>query len=61
MNFFKINQVTFEDDMMLNMGQLLSIPFVIIGIVILFVSKRQGRAKNDFQNAMDESPKAEQA
>jgi len=46
--------------MMLNMGQLLSIPFVIIGIVILFVSKRQGREKNDFQNAMDASPKAEQ-
>jgi len=58
--FFKIDQVSFEADMMLNMGQLLSIPFVIIGIVILFVSKRQGREKNDFQNAMDESPKAEQ-
>ena len=58
--FFKINQVSFEDDMMLNMGQILSIPFVIIGIVILFVSKRRRREKNDFQNAMDESPKAEQ-
>jgi len=58
--FFKIDQVSFEADMMLNMGQLLSIPFVILGIVILFVSKRQGREKNDLQNAMDESPKAEQ-
>ncbi len=59
--FFKINQVSFEDEMMLNMGQLLSIPFVIIGIVILLMSKRHGRAKNDFQNAIDESAKAEQA
>ena len=58
--FFKINQVSFEDSMMLNMGQLLSIPFVIIGIVILLVSKRQGRGKNNFQKAMDGSPKAEQ-
>lgn len=33
--FFKINQVSFEDGMVLNMGQLLSIPFVIVGIFIL--------------------------
>jgi len=33
--FFKINQVAFEDELALNMGQLLSIPFVIFGIVIL--------------------------
>jgi prolipoprotein diacylglyceryl transferase len=33
--FFKINQVSFEDDLVLNMGQLLSIPFVIVGIFIL--------------------------
>jgi len=59
--FFKINQVSFEDDMMLNMGQILSIPFVVIGLVILLLSKRQGREKNDFQNAIGESTKAEQA
>jgi phosphatidylglycerol:prolipoprotein diacylglycerol transferase len=33
--FFKENQVTFEDSMLLNMGQILSIPLVITGIVIL--------------------------
>ena len=33
--FFKINQVSFEDGLMLNMGQLLSIPYVIAGILIL--------------------------
>lgn len=32
--FFKENQVAFEDQMVLNMGQLLSIPFVIIGIIL---------------------------
>lgn len=33
--FFKINQVSFEDNLLLNMGQLLSIPYVILGIFIL--------------------------
>ena len=33
--FFKVNQVSFEDDLVLNMGQMLSIPFVILGIYIL--------------------------
>ena len=33
--FFKINQVSFEDDMLLNMGQLLSIPFVFAGVLLL--------------------------
>ena len=33
--FLKINQVAFEDRMVLNMGQILSIPFVVIGIILL--------------------------
>jgi phosphatidylglycerol---prolipoprotein diacylglyceryl transferase len=33
--FLKINQVAFENHLVLNMGQILSIPFVIIGILIL--------------------------
>lgn len=33
--FFKINQVAFENNLVLNMGQILSIPFVLAGIVIL--------------------------
>jgi phosphatidylglycerol:prolipoprotein diacylglycerol transferase len=39
--FFKINQESFEDGMILNMGQLLSIPFILAGIVILFLIKRK--------------------
>ena len=33
--FFKINQEPFEDGLLLNMGQILSIPFVIFGIILL--------------------------
>jgi phosphatidylglycerol---prolipoprotein diacylglyceryl transferase len=36
--FFKINQVEFEDGMILNMGQVLSIPFILTGIVILILN-----------------------
>ena len=31
----KNNQETFEDSMMMNMGQILSIPFMIIGIWLI--------------------------
>ncbi|AKD54592.1 prolipoprotein diacylglyceryl transferase [Spirosoma radiotolerans] len=33
--FFKENQVTFEDSMSLNMGQLLSIPAILLGLILL--------------------------
>lgn len=38
--FFKENQVGFEKGMILNMGQLLSIPFIIIGLILIFLRKR---------------------
>ncbi len=38
--FLKEPQVGFEEHMLLNMGQLLSIPFIIGGIVILWFSKK---------------------
>ncbi|OFX75641.1 MAG: prolipoprotein diacylglyceryl transferase [Bacteroidetes bacterium GWE2_29_8] len=44
--FFKDVQVDFEKTMMLNMGQLLSIPFVMIGLFIYFKSIRKERLKN---------------
>lgn len=34
--FFKENQESFENDMIINMGQILSIPFIIIGIILVF-------------------------
>ncbi|MEQ8574790.1 MAG: prolipoprotein diacylglyceryl transferase, partial [Fulvivirga sp.] len=37
---FKENQVAFEDDMSLNMGQILSIPLIIAGVFILIRALR---------------------
>jgi prolipoprotein diacylglyceryl transferase len=39
LEFLKENQEGFENGMLLNMGQLLSIPFILIGIAILFKKK----------------------
>ena len=33
--FFKENQVAFEDQMTFNMGQILSVPFVVVGVLLL--------------------------
>ncbi len=41
--FFKINQEQFEDGMILNMGQILSIPFILTGIVILILNMSKKR------------------
>ena len=41
--FFKISQEAFEDDMILNMGQILSIPLVLTGIIILVWNSRKRR------------------
>jgi prolipoprotein diacylglyceryltransferase len=38
--FFKENQVDFENSMALNMGQWLSIPFIIVGIIFMIRSFR---------------------
>jgi prolipoprotein diacylglyceryl transferase len=38
--FFKENQVGFEDELALNMGQILSIPFILAGITILIIQRK---------------------
>ncbi len=38
--FFKENQVDFETNLTLNMGQSLSIPFVILGIVLIYFAQK---------------------
>ena len=43
--FVKNNQESFENDMFLNMGQILSIPFVIAGIWLIINSNKQKPAK----------------
>jgi len=47
--FVKNTQVDFENDMFLNMGQLLSIPFIIVGIYLVWRSFR--KKENFFQQA----------
>ena len=38
--FLKENQVGFEDSMTLNMGQILSVPFIIIGLILVFYKRK---------------------
>ena len=45
--FFKENQVAFEDQLPLNMGQILSIPLVLAGVVILFLSFKSKKEKEN--------------
>ncbi len=39
--FFKENQVAFEDEMAINMGQWLSVPFIMVGIFFMIQSFRR--------------------
>ncbi|HEX6174337.1 MAG TPA: prolipoprotein diacylglyceryl transferase [Candidatus Binatia bacterium] len=41
--FLKEAQVPFEQGMLLNMGQLLSIPFIVAGLVLLYLPRKSGR------------------
>ncbi len=43
--FIKVPQVGFEENMVLNMGQWLSIPFILAGIAILIWSRKQKKSK----------------
>lgn len=43
--FVKENQEAFEDGMVLNMGQLLSIPFVLIGVAVVLYSSHRYRMR----------------
>lgn len=56
--FIKNPQEDFERDMMLNMGQLLSIPFIIAGIALIIYSMSRPRLHLKFPNHFaDESKK----
>ncbi len=47
--FFKMNQEAFEENLTLNMGQILSIPLTIAGIVIMVIVYRGSKKMSDFQ------------
>ena len=38
--FFKENQVDFESEMLINMGQILNIPFIIVGLILILLRKK---------------------
>lgn len=46
--YFKMNQEAFEEDLALNMGQILSIPLTLAGVVIMFLVFRSGKKMSDF-------------
>jgi prolipoprotein diacylglyceryl transferase len=56
--FFKINQEPFEAGLILNMGQILSIPFVVGGIIILVLIRKK-KGEGVFQNTIDKNPNPE--
>lgn len=52
--FIKNNQVAFEDNMMLNMGQLLSVPFILLGIFLVIYAYMRPKVKINFPNKFAE-------
>lgn len=43
--FLKENQETFENTMVINMGQILSIPFILIGVILMISKSKQNGNK----------------
>ena len=52
--FLKIDQSEFESGMLINMGQILSIPYMMLGIWILWMSRRNENRKILFEDSADE-------
>ncbi|WP_370088289.1 prolipoprotein diacylglyceryl transferase [Ekhidna sp.] len=46
--FFKMNQEAFEENMVLNMGQILSIPLTIAGVILMIWIFQQDKKMSDF-------------
>ncbi|MCC5917611.1 MAG: prolipoprotein diacylglyceryl transferase [Cryomorphaceae bacterium] len=55
--FFKANQVAFEQQLQLNMGQYLSIPLVLLGIFFVLKPTHIDRAKVELNEAAKNPPK----
>lgn len=55
--FVKNDQVAWEADMTLNMGQLLSIPFILCGIALVIYSLCRPKVHIDFPNRFADEPK----
>lgn len=59
--FIKNDQVAFEADMTLNMGQLLSIPFILAGVVLVIRAMMRPRLHLKFPNRFADEPAAKPA
>ena len=54
--FVKEAQVPFEQAMRLNMGQLLSIPFIVIGLFLLYRRQKKGQHRVRQKNTSPQTP-----
>lgn len=54
--FIKNDQVGFEADMLLNMGQLLSIPFILLGVGFIVYAMKRPKVKLSFPNKFPPDP-----
>lgn len=50
--YFKADQASFEADMVLNMGQLLSIPFILFGIAMMYRTRERANTAGDIKRAV---------
>jgi prolipoprotein diacylglyceryltransferase len=55
--FVKNDQVAFEANMTLNMGQLLSIPFIALGIIFIVRAMCRPRLHIEYPNKFPDEPK----
>lgn len=58
--FLKNDQVAFEADMVLNMGQLLSIPFILLGVILVIRAMMRPKVKLSFPNRFADEPEYKQ-
>ena len=49
LEFIKVHQADYSTDMVLNTGQLLSIPFIIAGIILVIRSQKARRLARESQ------------
>lgn len=56
--FVKNPQEAFEENMVLNMGQLLSVPFILAGILLIYYAMTRPRQHLTFPNKFPESPES---
>lgn len=54
--FIKNDQVAFEADMILNMGQLLSIPFILLGVAMVVYAMMRPKVALSFPNRFADEP-----